>query len=243
MSIHAQRTQVRRLLDTSSAGDAPTAYYALFHDPARSKLFVQADGSGRATGFVGVFQTGHDLFRPLVTLRCRDAACAAELLDEALTLYRPYILFASLDQRLWVEASLRLENPRLLCIYRLDPRRFEPVINVLVRLRTAPDGTPGAAIGGGDEQAAAGVNWQSPGFAEVYVHTDGPARRQGWGISVVSAVTQAVLRTGRVPLYLVEPDNDASVALAEKLGYVDTGARQVLADVVYQGHPGRVREE
>ena len=36
-SIHEQRTLVRRLLDDSSAADAPTAYYALFHDPARSR--------------------------------------------------------------------------------------------------------------------------------------------------------------------------------------------------------------
>ena len=54
VSIHAQRTQVRRLLDDSSPADAPTAYYALFHDPARSALFTHADEKGRVTGFVAV---------------------------------------------------------------------------------------------------------------------------------------------------------------------------------------------
>jgi predicted GNAT family acetyltransferase len=50
-------------------------------------------------------------------------------------------------------------------------------------------------------------------------------------------VTQAVLAGGRTPLYLVESDNDPSRELAEKLGYVDTGAQQVYADAVYLGHP------
>jgi predicted GNAT family acetyltransferase len=83
----------------------------------------------------------------------------------------------------------------------------------------------------------AGVNWQSPAFAELYVHTDATVRQRGWGESVASVVTQAVLASGRTPLYLVESDNDPSRALAQKLGYVDTGARQVYADVVYLGHP------
>jgi predicted GNAT family acetyltransferase len=102
----------------------------------------------------------------------------------------------------------------------------------------AHDGTPRCVISSGDLRSIAGVNWLSPAFAEIYVHTDAAARQRGWGESVVSAVTQAVLESGRTPLYLVEAENDVSRALAEKLGYVDTGARQVYADVVYLGHPG-----
>ncbi len=104
------------------------------------------------------------------------------------------------------------------------------------------DGTPRCAIESSDLRAVAGVNWQSPAFAEIYVHTDAAARQRGWGESVVSAVTQAVLEGGRIPLYLVESDNEPSRALAEKLGYVDTGGRQVYADVVYLGHPGANKE-
>ena len=41
---------------------------------------------------------GHQLFRPLITLDCRDAETAASLMAEALTPGRPYILFANLNQ-------------------------------------------------------------------------------------------------------------------------------------------------
>jgi hypothetical protein len=238
MSIHDQRRQVRALLDDSSVTDAPTAYYALFHDPARSTLFTEMDDNGRIAGFVGRFQTGIDLFRPLVTLQCRDADCAARLLEQALEPDRPYILFAKLNQFPLVGGSLHVDTYRILDIYRLELRRFQPVINVMVRQKTLPDGTPRAVVESGGQQALAGVNWQSPAFAEVFVHTDAPARRQGWGIGVVSAVTQAIVDGGRIPIYLVDSDNEASRNLAAQLGYVETGARQVYADVVYLGHPG-----
>jgi hypothetical protein len=236
-SIHEQRRLVRRLLDDTSPGDAPTAYYALFHDPARSVLFTQVDDAGRVTGFVGRFQTGIDLFRPLVTLACWDAASAADLLSQALAPGRPYILFANVSQLPLVGGSLRIDSQRILQIHRLDLGRFEHEVNVLVRCEKAHDGTPRCLIGSRDVMAVAGVNWTSPAFAEVYVHTDAPARQRGWGKSVASAVTQAVLAGGRIPIYLVEPENDASRRLAESLGYVDTGARQVYADVVYLGNP------
>jgi hypothetical protein len=236
-SIHEQRTLVRRLLDDSSAADAPTAYYALFHDPARSTLFIAQDAAGQVVGFAGRFQTGIDLFRPLVTLICQGAEIAADLLVQALVPEHPYILFASLSQYPLVGGNFEIDNHRVLHIYRLDVRRFHPVINVLVRREKSHDGTPRGVIEAEGGRAVAGVNWQSPAFAELYVHTDAAVRQRGWGESVVSVVTQAVLAGGRTPLYLVESDNDASRALAEKLGFVDTGARQVYADAVYLGHP------
>jgi hypothetical protein len=236
-SIHEQRTLVRRLLDDSSAADAPTAYYALFHDPARSTLFTAQDATGQVVGFAGRFQTGIDLFRPLVTVICQGAEIAADLLAQALIAEHPYILFASLSQYPLVGGNFEIDNHRVLHIYRLDVRRFHPVINVLVRQEKSHDGTPRGVIEANGARAVAGVNWQSPAFAELYVHTDAAVRQRGWGESVVSVVTQAVLADGRTPLYLVESDNDPSRALAEKLGFVDTGARQVYADVVYLGHP------
>lgn len=244
MSIHEHRQQVRRLLDDSSAADAPTAYYALFHNPARSVLFTQTRESGRVIGFVGRFQTGIDLFRPLVTLCCRTPECAADLLALALMPGRPYIFFANMNQIPLVGGSLRFDNERILDIYELDVSRFQPIMNILVRCKTVgEDKLPRCEINSNGLQAIAGVNWQSPAFAEIYVHTDPLARQRGWGQSVASGVTQAVLDSGRVPLYLVEADNEASVQMAEKLGYTDTGARMVYADVVYMGHPSRAAEE
>ncbi len=232
-TLDAQRAAVRQLLDESSPADAPTAYYALYHDPARSKLFIHSDQTGRTRGFAGVFQTGIDLFRPLLTLLCPDAGCVRSLLSEALTPGRSYILFARVNQLPLVRDLFRIDGMRILHILRLDPRRFQPVINVLARREAAYDGTPRCVIEAGGAQAVAGLNWQSPSFAEVFVHTDPPLRGRGLGTSVVSGVTQAVLASGRTPLYLVEEDNEPSRRIAEALGYVDTGARQVYADVVY----------
>ena len=240
MNIHEHRKQARLMLDVSSAADAPTAYYTLFHPPERSALFTRTDErTGRMLGFVGRFQTGIDLFRPLVTMACRDAGTAADLLAEALASGRPYILFANISQLPLLSGSMQINDERLLMIYQLDVRRFDPILNVLVQCRTVAGGLPRCEINSGGQQALAGVNWQSPAFAEIYVQVDPGARLRGWGQSVTSAITQAVLDGGRIPIYLVESDNEASVMLAEKLGYVDTGARQIYADVVYLGHPSR----
>ena len=238
-TVRELRPQIEHLLDTSNPADAPTAYYALYHDANRSALFVRTDGDRQAVGFVGRFQTGVDLFRPMVVMRCWQPEIAADLLDEALVRGRPYLLFSNLNQLPMVGGSLQIDNQRILAIYALDPARFQPVINVLVVNKNAPDGTPRAEIHSGGLQAAAGVNWQSPGFAELYVHTEAEARQRGWGRSVAAACTERILASGRIPIYLVEASNQASIALASSLGYYDTGARQVFADVVYTGHPGK----
>ena len=238
-SVREQRTTIAPLLDITSPADAPTAYYALYHDANRSNLFVQMDANKRAVGFVGRFQTGLDLFRPVITMRCWQAEIAADLLAEACVVGRPYLLFSNLNQLALVGGSLEVSNEHILSIYALDPSRFTPVVNVLVVNKTAPDGTPRAEIHSGGLQAVAGVNWQSPGFAELYVHTEAEARQRGWGRSVAAACTERILGSGRIPLYLVEPSNEASVSLAESLGYYNTGARQVFADAVYSGHPGK----
>ncbi len=155
------------------------------------------------------------------------------------------MFFANLSQLALIGGSLTLSHERVLSIYALDPARFKPQINVLVTNKTAPDGTPRCEItaGGagkqGSLQAVAGLNWQSPGFAELYVQTEPEARQRGWGKSVAATLTERILQSGRIPVYLVEPDNEASVRLATSLGYIDSGARQLIADAVYQGHPGR----
>ncbi len=238
-SVREQRTYIAPLLDITSPADAPTAYYALYHDANRSNLFVRMDASKRAVGFVGRFQTGLDLFRPVITMRCWQAEIAADLLAEACVVGRPYLLFSNLNQLALVGGSLEVSNERILSIYALDPSRFSPVVNVMVVNKTAQDGTPRAEIHSGGLQAVAGVNWQSPGFAELYVHTETEARQRGWGRSVAAACTERILGSGRIPLYLVEPSNEASVNLAQSLGYYDTGARHVFADAVYSGHPGK----
>lgn len=237
MNAPDPRRALRHLLDERSPADAPTAYYALHHPPARTALFVEQDAGGRAVGFVARCQTGLDLFRPLATMRCPSPEVAVRLLDKALTVGRPYILFVPADQYPLAGGSVQVESERLLYIYRLDRARFKPLINVMVMQAAAPDGSPRYEVRSGGLQAVAGVNWQSPDFAEIYTHTEPGARGRGWGRSVVAACTERLLRDGRTPLYLVEAHNEASIALAESVGYVDTGARQVYAEVLYTGNP------
>ncbi len=236
-TLRQQRHLIGTLLDTTSPADAPTAYYALYHDPSRSTLFVKLNAEGKAVGFVGRFQTGVDLFRPVVSMRCWQPEIAAELLAQALVVGRPYILFSNLNQLAIAGGSLQVSNERILSLYALETSRFKPMINVLVVHKIGPDGTPRAEIDSNGVRAVSGINWQSPGYAEIYAHVDPEARQRGWGQSVAAACTERVLSSGRLPIYLVEPTNEPSVRLAESLGYRDTGARQVFAEVVYLGHP------
>jgi hypothetical protein len=239
MTLQDARESLQKILDVTNPADAPTAYYALYHDPKRSALFVRRDEHGETVGFVGRFQTGIDLFRPVVTLRCWQPEVAADLLAEALIPGRPYLIFSNLNQLPMVGGSMQVSNERILQIFTLDPSRFKPVMNVLVVHKQAPDGSPRVEISSNGLQAVAGLNWQSAGFAEIYVQTDPEARQRGWGAAVVAGICERVLSSGRVPIYLVEPGNESSVRLARGMGFVDTGARQVFADTIYTGHPTR----
>ena len=238
MTVLTARKQIRRLLDDSDPADAPTAYYALFHPPDRSTLLLHEDPGGKVTGFVGRFQTGVDLFRPLVTLKCPHPEAAADLFNKALVVGRPYILFAGLNQLSMVGGLMEIENQRILRIYTIEPRHFHPQVNVMVESKLSHDGTPRCEIVvEGQPMAVAGLNWKSPAFAEIFVQVEAPARERGWGKSVVSCITEELLRQGIRPVYLVENGNDASVNLIEGLGFFDTGSRQVYADTVYMGDP------
>jgi GNAT superfamily N-acetyltransferase len=112
-------------------------------------------------------------------------------------------------------------------IYILDPSRFQPVVNVLVQRVLGPDGDPRFQIESqGQLMAMSGTNWRSPSFGEVFVYVHPRGRGRGWGKSVVSACTNHLLEKGLRALYLAEEGNQASISLAEGLGYVDTGARE-----------------
>lgn len=237
-NLTEHRRRVRQLLDDTSPKDAPTAYYALFHDPKRSALYTSVNSSGACNGFVGVFQTGQDLFRPLVTMFCRSPQAAEELLRAALSVGRPYIFFANLNQLPLLSDELRIENQRILQIYRLDSTRFNPQVNVLVERKQVQNAWPRCEINAGHYQAVAGINWQSPGFAEVYVHADPEVRGRGWAKHVLVALSDEVLRSGRQPIYLVDTENNVSRLLAESVGYADTGYRQIYADAVFNGSVG-----
>jgi predicted GNAT family acetyltransferase len=120
-----------------------------------------------------------------------------------------------------------IERPETNHIYQFDLPRLESSVNVLVVTEEGLGGHPRFTIRSqGDLAAEAGINWRSDHFAEIFVHTVPTARRRGWGKAVLMVCTTWVIRSGRQPLYVVSEGNEASLALAKKIGYVDTGARE-----------------
>jgi GNAT superfamily N-acetyltransferase len=234
--LDAQRSAIRSLLAPSAPEDAPTAYYALYHDPRRTQLTLHRAPNGEVEGFVAVCQTGHDLFRPLVVVRALREGVLGALFRQALDANRPYYLIAPLDLSAALEKFLEMAQPTVNRIYRVDPERFDVTrsvpINVLVQERRGPDGHPRWEIrSGGRIAAVAGTNWRSPFCAEIYVQTEADFQGRGWGRAVVRAATLGLLREGLVPLYMVGETNLRSIRLAEAVGYSDTGRRELAAGV------------
>ncbi|MDX1402198.1 MAG: GNAT family N-acetyltransferase, partial [Kiloniellales bacterium] len=203
---------------------------------------------GNEPGYLCLSRTGMDLFRPLVTLRLArskitgeiDVEAAIALIYEAIPVGAPVILSALPECRPVIDAIFDIQKEELLRIYVLDRGRFEPIINVLVVQSETYNGLPrfvarpgaGDDVGGrGEILASAGLNWRSTHFAEIYVHTKAPHRRQGLGRSVVASIVQHTLESGRRPLYAVNRENQASIQLAESVGFVDIG----IAEIMFEG--------
>ncbi len=234
-NLESLRLKVRPLLHFSAPADALFVYYAFYHDPRRTQLYVHENegAGGHADGFVAVCQTGQRLFEPAVVLRTPSAEAAVKLLRQALVPGRPYYLITTPDLRDAAAKVVDIERPEMNRVYQLDLVRFQSSINVLVVAEQGLGGRPRFVIRSQGEIAAeSGVNWYSPYFAEVFVHTVPAARRRGWGRAVLTACTTWVVRSARQPLYVVSEANEPSIALTEAVGYVDTGAREFTGEGV-----------
>lgn len=226
------RRKVRTMLDLTAPRDGLVAYYTLYYDPARTRLWV-AERGPRAEGFLALCQTGWDLFRLFGVLRARRTDVAWALLQRVLvpaadSIRRPYYIVTTPDLLGVTEEALEVEKVSLNRIYYLDLRRYSPQINVLVTPSPTASGAPRFVIRSGEGRivAEAGVNWQSPHFAEVYVQTAPEAQKRGWGKAVLDSCITWVLRTGAVPIYIVAEGNESSLRLAESAGFIDSGARE-----------------
>jgi GNAT superfamily N-acetyltransferase len=236
-----RRQAIQHLLDPNPA-DALASYYAFYHSQERTTLLVHRDEGGRADGFIALCRTGMDLFRPLLTLRAESEEVAADLLKNALPPEAAVIIVVPLALRPVIEAFFTVSGETEADIYRLGRRDFQPIINVLVTRAPTPGGDPRFVIRGqsfdrgarsvGPALAAAGINWRSPHFADIYVQTNPQARGRGFGKSVVSALSNWLLEQNVTPLYTVPEDNETSIRLARGLGYKETGARAFLCDGV-----------
>jgi len=238
--LQDKRRAIRLLLREREAADAMAVYYAFYHPDEKTTLVVPPATDGRgADGYVALSRTGIDLFRPLVTMRLptdRDPGAmqpAVDLLRLALGSGQPAIISAPDRYLPLLRALFDVQSEERLRLYALEARRFEPTINVLVTRSAGPGNLPRFTIrssqsGVEEVVASASLNWQSPQFGEIAVSTRAQFRRQGWGRSVVAALSQHLLDSGRTPLYVVADDNEASIQLAQSVGYTDTGVREVL---------------
>jgi hypothetical protein len=167
-----------------------------------------------------------------VVLRTPKVDVAVHLLREALEPGRPYHLVTTPDLKDPASRVVETGQPKISRIYEIDLARFEYAINVMVVSEQGVEGRPRFVIRSRDLTVAeASVTWISPQFAAVHAHAAPAARERGLGKAVLTACTQWVVRSGRHPLTIVEVGDDYATGLAESVGYVDTGARELASDV------------
>jgi GNAT superfamily N-acetyltransferase len=230
-----KRKLIRSLVAPADPADAMTAHYALWYDERRVELAVQRGPVGNPEGFVAVCQTGRDLFIPLVVLRSPPDR-AGELLANTLRPGRTYLVVTLPELRSAVEDVMLLSYVQANAIYELDPGAYRPVVNVMVQ----PGDTPFRYEIRVQQRvvAAAGVNWRTDRFADMYVYTEPATRGRGWGRAVGSACVKELLSARLLPLYTVGETHSASHGLAASLGFTDSGARELEC----QGHLRRPAE-
>lgn len=227
------RSNVRDLLNEFDTADALASYYTLYHNDKRTTIYMHRNNQGEIDGFLTSCQTGIDLFRPVVTLRVRGTDPLEPLLSEGLPAGRPHLMIipAYLLER--VESLLTLTDIQRNRIYRLDLETYRPQINALVVTKQDPSGNPRAEIRRNDSiVAAAGVNWRSPLYAEIYVNVLSDNQGRGMGWAVVNALVAELLKMEVTPLYNAAENNIASRELAERVGFIDTGAREIMAQAM-----------
>jgi hypothetical protein len=229
------------LLDLRSASDAILAYYAIEHPENKISLFANYSVSGRPNGFLISARTGFDLFRPLVLPAVASRETMSKLLQKFLTPPQPILIQIPLEQREWIEDDLDLTNIHISELLRLDVREFEPILNVLVIEKSAPDFRFEIHAKSGSK-AIAGLNWKGSTFAEVYLEADREALERGLGISVLAAACSKLLQLKLVPLYRYEASS-LEYSKLEELGFRSTGTRSIFADAQLKNPPAMVRND
>lgn len=229
--MSSPRQAIRHLLNERSPIDGIADYFA-FHHPEERTQIVTYPGEGQlAMGYVALSRTGIDLFRPFISLRLppNDMNGGVELIYKAIVPETAVILNVLPTDAPLLQALFDIQAEENINILVLDESQFEPIINVLVTETASNNQYPRFTIRSHDDIAAsAGINWQTDYFAEISVNTNPRHRRQGFGRSVVAAAVNYVLTNGRIPLYAVADNNDASLQLAQSIGFLDKGFRHIL---------------
>ena len=228
MSLDERRAAMRHLLDEKRHADSRASYYAFHHPTNRTTLVTWQPDTIRATGYLCFSRTGLDLFRPIISMRLPEQVHdAIALLDHALPTGASILMSVPDKDMPVIRARFDIQTSSETAFMALDRGRFQPIINVLVTSNRDPNGQPRFHIRNqGEIAASAGVNWQSPRFAEVSVNTNPQYRRNGYGRSVLAGLSQHLIENGRTPMYVVSTENRASIDLARSVGFIDTGYRE-----------------
>ena len=240
MPLADRRRAIRHLLDPQKSADARASHYAFDHADNRTTLITYPTHTARATGYVCLSRTGLDLFRPLMTMRLPegDMMGGIELIYSALPVGASVLMSVGIRDLPIIRAVFQIEREQMTSVMALDRGRFEPIANVLTTSEKGPNGTPRVVIRhNGDTMASANVNWRSARFAEINVTTTPSQRRKGWGRSVVAGLSEQLLQQGIRPIYVVSAENQASISLAQSVGFVDTGARFAFLEATLQRRP------
>ena len=225
------RALLEPLLNQRAASDAIITYYALKHPARKIQLFAALGSGGKPSSFLLMAQTGMDLFRPLALPFVASADVLNQLMDISIAPNRPFILQMPLEQKDWLDSSFELSNIRSTELLRLDPGVFEPIINVLVLEVDTPNEFSRFEIRSSSGAfAAAGVNWISDEFAEVYVDFDKEAIERKFAVSVLSAMSNKLLERKHIPLFLREDTSAVAYQSLESIGFRSTGHRLIIAD-------------
>ena len=232
------RQLIKRLINPRVASDAQAAYYALEHPGERAVLYGYFPRNNVLSGFIAIARTGFDLFRPLITPFTGTNESLIRLIEAAIPPNRPHLMYLPIEQETLLDDHFEVEKLNLSSLLRLDPRGFDPILNILVVEHKNPEGWPRFEIkakGGGF--AAAGLNWKSKQAAEIYVECDEEGRRRGFTRSVLSALIDRLLGEKRLVLFRVSDDDYGSFEDAFDLGFVPTGVRSVLTQIVVSDEP------
>ena len=232
-SLQTTRRAISQLLDHKRPADARAAYYAFDHADERTTIVPWPVEGGRAKGYICFSRTGLDLFRPLVTMRLPwgDMSASSEVVYNALPPGASVMMSVPSLYMPLIDALFDSQQQSEMAFYALDRGHHEPILNVLVSRSNSANGLPRYVIRkDGVSAASASVNWQSRNFAEIGVETNPQFRRQGYGRSVVAALNEHLLQQGRTPLYAVSAENTASRQLAESVGFIDTGYREMFLE-------------
>jgi GNAT superfamily N-acetyltransferase len=229
-----QRRAIRHLLDEQNPADAMAVNFAFYHADSATVLRPYPTHEARATGYVCLSRTGMDLFRPFITLRLpiTDLQTSANIIYEGIQPGTAVIISAAESYSPLINALFEVQVEEKMSLFVLRATQFEPLINIFITQDLGANGLPRFVIR--DRQndnipvASAGLNWQTPRFAEISVNTHPQYRRMGYGRSVVAAMANHLLANGRIPLYVVAENNLASIQLAQQVGFTDSLSRQSL---------------